>query len=90
MASLGRVPRLAFLGSEEDIRRALAECLIATEGKIIFAAHQMGHGRAHFYTLIHKYRLWPLVNRVRMERLERERMRKKHGISDRRAFESEE
>jgi len=62
-------------------RRAfLASFLVDADGKLVHAAHYLGYNRSHIYRLIREYKLWPLVNRLRLERMERERQGAKHGI----------
>ena len=55
------------------IRRAkLAEVVVDCEGKLLLVAYELGYHRSHIYRLIDQHRLWPLVNRTRRQRLERE------------------
>lgn len=57
----------------KQLRRAkLAEAVVSCEGKLLHVAFELGYHRSHIYRLIDEYRLWPVVNRIRRQRLERE------------------
>lgn len=50
----------------------LAHAVVEAEGKLLVVAHDLGYHRSHIYRLIDKYRLWPVVNKVRKRRLLKE------------------
>lgn len=53
-------------------RAKLAESVVECEGKLLHVAHELGYHRSHIYRLIDEFRLWPIVNKIRKQRLERE------------------
>jgi len=70
----------------------LVQYVLDCEGKVVFAAHQIGFARSTFYLMLKEHKLWPLVNKVREERLARElkeRQERKHGISNGRTIVEE-
>lgn len=79
MGQLGGHGWLADLTPGER-KREVAQCLIEAEGKIVLAAHQLGYSRWDLYRKIVEHDLWPLVNKLRHERIERKRVRSKHGV----------
>lgn len=58
--------------SRRQRRVILADSVLHCEGKLIHVAHDLGYHRSHIYRLIDAYRLWPVVNKIRKRRLERE------------------
>lgn len=63
-------------------RAMIVEYVIECEGKLVHVAHQLGYSRAHLYRLIKQHRLWPAVNKVRENRIRRERReRSLRGLS---------
>jgi len=72
--------------SEEQARQFVAEYLVDFDGKLVHAAHHIGYSRSHIYRLIRRHRLWPLVNQLRLSRIERERQDKKHGLQGKRVL----
>ncbi len=53
-------------------RLQVAEVIIECDGVLRHAAHDLGIHRSHIYRMVHEHRLWPVVNKVRVKRLERE------------------
>lgn len=66
---------------DEEAKRVVVEYLVDCDGKLVHAAHHIGYSRSHIYRLVRRYKLWPLVNRLRLERVQREHLEKKHGLS---------
>ena len=58
---------------QEDRRAILARAVVESEGVLVHAAFALGYSRRHLYRLIDQYRLWPIANRMRIKRLEREK-----------------
>jgi len=73
--------------STEQARQVVVEYLVDCDGKLVHAAHHIGYSRSHLYRLVRRYRLWPLVNQLRVERIARERLEKKHGLPSKRVDE---
>ena len=65
---------------KSERRVILARTVLECEGKLMHVAHELGYHRSHIYRLIDKHRLWPVVNRVRVERLEREARERSKGV----------
>ena len=61
-------------------RVILARTVLECEGKLIHVAFTLGYHRSHIYRLVDEYRLWPVVNRVRIERLQRESRERSKGV----------
>lgn len=57
---------------KNERRPILAEAVLECEGNLTHVAHDLGYHRSHIYRLIDEYRLWPVVNKLRRRRLERE------------------
>ena len=74
---------------DAEVRAELIRFIIEADAKIVLASHNMGYTRVWIYNMIWKHELWPLVNRLRLERIERKRQESKHGISHGRAFSDE-
>lgn len=74
---------LAWVPSEQA-RAVILEAVIESEGRLVLAAHQLGYARSHLYRLIKQHTLWPAVNKVRLNCLQRKRRRmRRHGVSNR-------
>lgn len=54
-------------------RAILARCVLDCDGVLMHVAHDLGYCRSHLYRLIDEHRVWPVVNRARLRRIERER-----------------
>lgn len=54
-------------------RGIIARSVVEYEGVVEDTAWDLGYHRSHMYRLIKEYRVWPVVNRARVERLERRR-----------------
>jgi hypothetical protein len=52
-------------------RARLASVIQDCEGVLIVVAHREGIHRSHIYRLVKEWRLWPVVNRARVERAKR-------------------
>lgn len=53
-------------------RIVLAQVVARCEGKIVLVARTLGYHRTHIHRLLYRYRLWHVVNKSRLRRLERE------------------
>ena len=58
-------------------RAMLAEAVLECEGRVVSIAHVLGYSRSHTYLLLDEYWMWALVNRVRVDRLQRDRQRRR-------------
>ncbi len=61
---------LAYMEPAER-RAMLARSVIDCQGVMKHVAFELGYSRRHMYRLIHQYRLWPVMNKVRIKRLEK-------------------
>jgi hypothetical protein len=59
-------------------KRALVEAIVECEGRITEVAWRVNYTVGWLHTLIERHRLWPLVNKARIERAERLRREKRH------------
>ncbi len=67
--------------TRSEQRRLVAEYIAESDGKLLHAAHFLGYSRRNLYYVIERLHLWPFVNKVREQRLHREALEKKHGVS---------
>lgn len=65
-------------------REVLARALVEGEGKLVYVAHDLGYHRRYLYRLIYQYELWPVANKVRLDRIKRERLQRSisRGLQD--------
>ncbi len=54
-----------------ECRAILAQAVLECDGKLVHVAHQLGYSRRHLYRLVDTHRMWPLINKVRIEREQR-------------------
>lgn len=73
----------------EERKAELVEQLVRADGNILLASHNMGYTRWWIYVAIKEHRLWPLVNRLRADRLERQAWERRHGVPSQRATDGE-
>ncbi|MCP4674319.1 MAG: hypothetical protein GY854_02135 [Deltaproteobacteria bacterium] len=55
--------------SADRRQSSLVDAIERNGGKIIMVAHELGIHRSSAYRLIYKFRLWPVVNEARRQRL---------------------
>ena len=61
----------------EQRRLVIATVIEEQEGNMRHIAHALGYHRSHMYRLIYKYRLWPVMNKMRKRRIERKQRDRK-------------
>jgi hypothetical protein len=61
---------------KEKRREMLASAVMEHDGKLVIVAHELGYARSHLYRLVYEHHLWPVVNKVRLERIKRERLQR--------------
>jgi len=71
-------------GTDDEVREYLAKVIVRCGGNLKKVAWEIGlYSRHKIILKMYKYRLWPLVNVVRRERIERNaRMKKKWSELD--------
>jgi hypothetical protein len=67
--------------TEDEKRAEFIERLVEADGNILLTAFNMGYTRRWVYNAVERFELWPLVNRLRLNKIERRAMEKKHGVS---------
>lgn len=67
---------LAHPDNRERIGRVIVRC----EGRLVYAAHELGVHRRTIYKLVYHHELWPLVNRARIRRIQVRRSNKKNYL----------
>jgi hypothetical protein len=55
----------------------LARAIVEQHGKLVYVAHELGYARSRIYALVHEHKLWRVVNKVRADRIQREKQEKK-------------
>jgi transcriptional regulator of acetoin/glycerol metabolism len=65
------------VGRARDKRRTITSMLADCDGNLTRTAHLLGIHRATLYRRIDELELWPVVNRLRRERLTRRRLRRR-------------
>lgn len=73
-------PGFLMQHTRSERRVILADAVLQCDGKLVHTAHELGYSRSHLYRLIDEHRLWPLINKVRAERLQRERAQRRRDF----------
>lgn len=60
---------LSALGNSSDQRALILETAYRNGGNLQKTAHDLGIYRGSLYRIIYKLELWPLINRIRRERM---------------------
>lgn len=76
--------------TEEEAKLEIAKQVIAADGNLLHAAHAMGYSRENLYIRIKRHKLWPLVNKIRADRIDRVKQEKKHGLPHERGLSTED
>lgn len=63
---------------DAEVRKTIAAVIVECEGKMEDIAWKLNYSNRWVTTLIERHRLWPLVNKARIERAEREKREKRH------------
>lgn len=70
--------------TEEEAQLEIARKVIEHQGNVLHMAHDMGYSREQLYRRLYRHELWGLVNKIRAEKIEREKLEKKHGLPNER------
>lgn len=57
--------------SYKQKRLMMAQTVVECEGNLRLVAFHLGYHRSHVYRLVEELRMWPVINRVRRERLKK-------------------
>jgi hypothetical protein len=75
MGMIGHRGAPSPLGLAKDPKALLAESLVENDGNLLQTAHDIGVSRMTVYRAIRRWELWPLVNKIRRERIRERRSR---------------